>query len=63
MKAILMIAGVIGYLVLLALFVLRAEATGSNLRFIVYGIVGLLYVVIIIIGIREKRRIKNEKTK
>ena len=62
-KVILMITGVIGYLVLLALFVLRAETTGSNLRFIVYGIVGLLYVVIIIIGIREKRRIKNEKTK
>ena len=63
MKAILMITGVIGYLVLLALFVLRAEATGSNIRFIIYGIVFLIYVAIIIIGIREKRRIKNEKSK
>ena len=63
MKAILMITGVMGYLVLLALLVLRAEATESNLRFIVYGIVGLLYVAIIIIGIKEKRKIKNEKTK
>ena len=63
MKAILMIAGVIGYLVLLALLVLRAEATESNLRFIVYGIVVLLYVAIIIIGIKEKRRINNEKIK
>ena len=63
MKAILMITGVVGYLILLALFVLRAEATGSNLRFIVYSIVGLLYVVIIIIGIKEKRRINNEKIK
>ena len=62
-KAILMITGVMGYLVLLALLVLRAEATESNLRFIVYGIVGLLYVAIIIIGIKEKRRINNEKIK
>ena len=58
-----MVAGVVSYWILLVQAILRAEATGSNLRFIVYGIVGLLYVVIIIIGIKEKRKIKNEKTK
>ena len=62
-KVILMITGVIGYLVLLALFVLRAEATGSNIRFIIYGIVFLIYVAIIGIGIREKSRRNNAKVK
>ena len=65
MKTILMIAGVVGYLIALALLVLRAEAAcnGSYLRFIVYGVVILLYVAIIVIGIREKRRRDNAKIK
>lgn len=65
MKATLLIAIAIGYLIALALLVLRAEATckGSNLRFVVYGVVILLYVAIIIIGIMEKRRRYNAKIK
>ena len=63
MKTILMVVGVVGYLVLLTMFIFRAEATGSNLRFIIYGIVFLIYVAIIVIGIREKRRRDNAKNK
>ena len=63
MKTFLMIVGVIGYLILLAMLILRAEATCNNLRFIVYGIVILLYAAIIVIGIREKRKINNAKIK
>ena len=63
MKSIVMVVGVMGYWVLLIMLIIRAEATCNNLRFIIYGIVVLIYVAIIVIGIRGKRRRDNAKIK
>lgn len=63
MKTFLMVIGGLVYLILLVMLVFRAEATGSNLRFIVYGVVFLIYVAIIGIGIREKKKRNSGKIK